>query len=158
MSSISRPSFDEVRRKIETALQILYKNDHFLITNCTHERAITHKLAEHIQRLFPEWHVDCEYNRLGEELPKAIPSQDESYPDVIIHHRNTRDNILIIEAKSIHSNDRNDRHDKIKIKAYIEDSDYRYQFGLWICFYDDPAETKLDWFENQAGICCGVSS
>jgi hypothetical protein len=158
MNVVSRPDFDEVRYKIETALQLLYRNDHFLITNSTNERSITHKLAEYIQQLFPEWHVDCEYNRLGRERPKAIPSQDTSYPDIIIHFRNTQDNLLIIEAKSIHSQDHSDISDKDKIKAYIENLNSGYQFGLWICFHDDLAKNKLDWFKNQAGICCGVSS
>ena len=158
MSAVTRPDFGEVRRKIELALQILYRNDHILITNSTNERSITHKLAEYIQKLFPECHVDCEYNRLGQERPKAILSQDTSYPDIIIHHRITTDNLLIIEVKLIHSQDHSDITDKDKIKAYIENSSYRYQFGLWICFHDNLCETQLDWFENQDGFCRGVSS
>ena len=158
MSSIPRPSFDEVRCKIETALQLLYKHDHFLITNNTSERAITHKLAEYIQGLFPEWHVDCEYNRRGEDRPKDIQGKRTSYPDIIIHRRNKKDNLLIIEAKSVHSRNRSDIVDKGKIAAYISDTRYEYSFGLWIYFHDDLAETQLDWFENQAGVCRGVSS
>ena len=158
MSVVSKPNFDEVRHKIEKALQLLYRNDLFLITNCTNEKSITHKLAEYIHRLFPEWHVDCEYNRRGEENPKDIPGKKTTYPDIIIHRRNTKDNLLIIEAKTIHSQDHSDKEDKEKITQYINDTRYRYQFGLWICFYDDLTETQLDWFENQAGICYGVSA
>jgi hypothetical protein len=158
MSRLSKPGITRVRRNVEKALYLLYRNDHFLIINGTQERSITHKLAEYIQQQFPGWHVDCEYNRRGQRLPKAILSQDTSYPDIIVHHRNTRENLLVIEAKSIHSQDHSDAHDKKKVKAYIEDSDYQYQFGLWVCFYDDPAESQLDWFENLDGDCCEVSS
>lgn len=29
------------------------------------ERSMTHKFAEHLQKYFPGWNVDCEYNRNG---------------------------------------------------------------------------------------------
>jgi hypothetical protein len=142
------PSFDDVRHKIEKAVQCLYKNDHFLITNTTNERSITHKLAEYIQLLFPEWHVDCEYNRRGENNQKDIEGQTTSYPDIIVHLRNTKRNLLIIEAKSIHAPNHSDRGDKSKIKKYIEDKRYGYSFGLWICFHDELEETTMNWFKN----------
>jgi len=163
MSNIWKPSFDEVRHKIEKALRLLYKNDLFLITNTTNKRSITHKLAEYIQILFPEWHVDCEYNRLGQDLSKSIVEQGTSYPDIIIHHRNTKHNLLVIEAK-VHSKDKRNKCDKAgekldkeKIKAYIEESNYKYLFGLWLCLHKDCTKTKLDWFENKDGVCCGIS-
>ena len=87
MSDIFQPEFDIVRYKVELSLHHLYKNDHFLIMNSTNERSITHKLAEYLQRLFPEWHVDCEYNRRGENHSKDLPAQETSYPDIIIHKK-----------------------------------------------------------------------
>ena len=153
MSRLTKPSLKSVQRKIGKALHLLYEKDHFLITNGTEERSITHKLAEYIQQLFDKWNVDCEYNRRGENHPKAINSKRTSYPDIIIHRRNTKHNLLVIEAKSIHSRKHSDRKDKEKIKAYIEDPDYQYRYGLWICFFDDFYQNKLDWFENNNGGC-----
>jgi len=49
--------------EIRQAVNYLIKNDAYLVDNEVNERAITHKLAEYIQYLLPEWHVDCEYNR-----------------------------------------------------------------------------------------------
>jgi disulfide oxidoreductase YuzD len=46
---INLPSLSEVQNKLSNALQLLYKNDLFLIKNSVHERSITHKLAEYIQ-------------------------------------------------------------------------------------------------------------
>ena len=152
MSTVSKPDFQTVRHNIEKALSLLYRDDLFLITNCSEERAITHKLAEYIQLLFPEWHVDCEYNRLAEDA-KDINGQRTSYPDIIVHRRNTHDNLLVIEAKSIHSRNHSDIKDKQKIAAYINDARYGYYYGLWICFYDDLTQTQLDWFENHNGVC-----
>lgn len=151
------PTIHSVGEHISRALHQLYSNDHFLITNSTNERAITHKLAEYIQPLFPDWHVDCEYNRLGLNTPKRLPDQSTSYPDIIIHKRNTNANLLVVETKSIHSSDHSDTHDKEKIKVYIEDPEYQYRFGLWICFYDELSSVVMDWFENQNGSCCELA-
>lgn len=153
MGNISIPSFDEVQRTIEKALRLLYKNDLFLITNTTNERSITHKFAEYIQFLFPEWNVDCEYNRKGEGESKEIDGQKTSYPDIIVHLRNTKHNLLIIEAKTNHAQNYSNISDEEKIKKYIEDKKYGYRFGLWICFYDELEETKMDWFKNKNGKC-----
>lgn len=155
MNKVVQPDFTTVKTKIEEALRTLYKNDIFLITNSTNERAITHKLAEYIQQLFPAWNVDCEYNRKGEIKPKAILTKRTSYPDIIVHRRNTKDNLLIIEAKTIHARNHSDIKDKIKIKAYINEYDYKY--GLWTCFYDDITNTKLYWFKNEYGDCLEVA-
>lgn len=153
MNTVSNPTFTKIRSSIGTALQLVYRNDHFIIENSAHERAITHKLAEYVQPLFPEWHVDCEYNRRGADHHKDMSGRNTTYPDIIIHRRNTKDNLLVIEAKSVHSHDHSDVDDKDKIKKYIEDSKYSYRYGLWICFYNELAETKLDWFRNNSGVC-----
>lgn len=153
MNNILMPEFDEVRRKIEKALRLLYKNDLFLITNTTNERSITHKFAEYIQFLFPEWNVDCEYNRKGEGESKKIDGQKTSYPDIIVHLRNTKHNLLIIEAKKSSACHNDVKEDKAKIKKYIENQEYGYKFGLWVCFYEEIEKTKMDWFKNQDGKC-----
>jgi hypothetical protein len=119
------PDFRMVETNINAAMHLLYRGDH--------------------------WHVDCEYNRRGLNRPKAILNQNTSYPDIIIHKRNTKANLLVVETKSIHSTDHSDIHDKEKIKAYIEDPDYQYRFGLWICFFDELSNVVMNWFENRDG-------
>lgn len=52
MKLINIPSLLEVQKKLSTALRSLYKNDLLLIKNSTHERSITHKLAEYIQIVY----------------------------------------------------------------------------------------------------------
>jgi len=49
--------------KINVGLNLLIENDNYLLINDVSERAITHKLAEYYQNLFPKWNVDCEYNK-----------------------------------------------------------------------------------------------
>jgi hypothetical protein len=153
VSNILMPSIEELNYKIKVALMWLCKNDHFLIENFANERSTTHKFAEYIQFPFPEWNVDCKYNRRVKGVPKDLLNQDTSYPEVIIHLRNTKCNLLVSEAKSIYSTDHSDEEDKDKIKAYVESPEYHYQVGLWIYFYRKIEEAKLHWFINQNEQC-----
>jgi hypothetical protein len=160
MSNILMPSFDEVRHKIEKALRLLYKNDLFLITNTTNERSITHKLAEYIQILFPEWHVDCEYNRKGEDI-KRLYSIDECseqrktnriIPDIIIHHRCMHNNLLVIETKVKNKSDNDDICDRKKLQLLTQkDGEYGYEWGLYIQFHhneENKIKKTLTWYAN----------
>jgi hypothetical protein len=57
--------------KILTSVNMLLSKDGYLLFNDLHERSITHKLGEYIQREFPNWNVDCEYNKYGTD-PKLL--------------------------------------------------------------------------------------
>lgn len=128
----------EVIRKLHSAYCRLLRNDFALLELNANERSITHKLAEYLQSEFQEWHVDCEYNRKG-KLPKRLigikenVSTDDTcgktvFPDIIVHHRGTNDNLLVIEAKK-----RGTAHgsaDEEKLKAYIAEHGYRFAFAV----------------------------
>jgi len=45
------------------ALFRFYKYDQYLVENKASERSMTHRLAVYLEQLFPEFNVDCEYNR-----------------------------------------------------------------------------------------------
>jgi len=118
--------------------------DYQLLRNDSNERSITHKLAEHLSRQFPTWHVDCEYNRDGTDPKrvhmrvKQVASNDDTgetaYPDIIVHERGTSNNLLVIEAKkdSNSSDPEAIRNDKRKLCAYKRELGYR--FGLFLKF------------------------
>jgi hypothetical protein len=53
---------DEIKNRLKIALDKLYVKDCYLLKHSAHERSITHKLAEYLQELFPDYDVDCEYN------------------------------------------------------------------------------------------------
>lgn len=38
------------------------KNDAFLLTKDVSEWAVAHRLAVYLERFFPEYDIDCEYN------------------------------------------------------------------------------------------------
>ena len=53
---------DIVKSRLNEALSKLYEEDSALLENSAHERSVTHKLGEYLQKLFPNFDVDCEYN------------------------------------------------------------------------------------------------
>jgi len=140
---MKKAKFLQVKKRVTNALNLLYKNDHFLLENNLNERSITHKLAEYLQKEFPDWHVDCEYNRYADirkmlNLPKDTINWDDLeaktiYPDIIIHHRNTNDNLVVIEVKK--SNSQIDRtFDENKLIAFTRNP-YYYQLGILVNIY-----------------------
>jgi len=134
------PSLEDVRHRILNAIVNLYRYDKELLEVNANERSITHKLAEHLQREFPQWNVDCEYNRLGRDVKKlnlnfgSIQPDDLEaktvFPDIIVHHRGTQENLLAIEVKKAHAE--TNTNDREKLLAFAQDERYRYQFGLFL--------------------------
>jgi len=70
-------------------------------------------------------------------LPKNSVNQQDTeaktvFPDIIIHKRGSKeDNLLVIEVKK--STNDNNNFDKVKIKAFIDNKDYKYKYGLFLC-------------------------
>lgn len=126
---------DKIRESIERAFLKVIKNDYQLLENNVNERSLTHKMAIYLGEEFPEYHIDCEYNRNGldakrlQEWKRPIESDDIEgktvYPDIIIHHRGTFNNFIVIEAKKSSNNDETDIK---KLKAYKKDLDYQHAF------------------------------
>lgn len=157
---------DEVKYKAQKAINKLFKNDIFLLTSNTNERSISHKLAEYLQQEFRDWNVDCEYNRdqhsdikkisnWKTECLKEEPKSDDSdaktvYPDIIIHHRNTRNNLLVIEIKKSSNTDEG-KCDIEKLKMFIKD--LNYQYGLFINFNvgQNIGLKSLKWLPDRFG-------
>ena len=139
----------EIKQKVCIAIDILFKNDAFLLENNANERSVSHKLAEYLQMQFPDWNVDCEYNR-SEDMIKKLKGIDECrgnesdivYPDIIIHKRNTHENLLIVEIKT---GSKNHECDIAKLKLFTG-SEYQYDFGLFIKF--KIYSTQLEWYRN----------
>ena len=146
----------EIKRNIRIALGLLYKNDTFLLEESVHERSIAHKLAEYLQQQFPDWHVDCEYNKHGisvKKLPRECRNEhkDNVYPDINIHHRNTDDNLVIFEIKPNKSSTVNEC-DEIKLVEFTKHGgDYRYSLGVFIGF-DGLNEPQIVFYQDGKKI------
>ncbi|NYB52069.1 MAG: hypothetical protein HVN35_05890 [Methanobacteriaceae archaeon] len=143
------------------------KEDSALLRIKSSERSIAHKLAEHLQREFVEWNVDCEYNRDSHDLSKLDSKRLNSwvtdceenekkkngttvYPDIIIHHRLTRENLLVMEIKKTSNRD-DGSCDKKKLEAFIKEKELGYQYGLFINFKvgNSIGIEELKWYRTD---------
>jgi len=148
--------FKEIQKKVNVAIGVLLKNDEKLLKIDVHERSITHKLAEYLQIQFPDWNVDCEYNRKG-DATKIIQGHLEEctehekqyrvFPDIIVHQRGTNSNLLVIEVKKNTSSKKREC-DERKLKYFTKsDEEYHYSYGLFIEFFNS-LKYKGDWYED----------
>jgi len=125
-----------VKTVLAAAASFLGREQDLLVVDAN-ERSLTHKLAEHVQAAFPDWHVDCEYNRLGNKvkrLPHPEPSMTDDtegrtiFPDIIVHRRRRSENLLAIEVKKTKNGPARDI-DKLR-GLTAPDSEYAYKLGL----------------------------
>lgn len=145
-------SFDQnqIHNRLNIALERLVHHDGDLIINNANERSICARLAFYLQQEFPDFHVDCEYNRhhndpqhikrlrdhdLLELVRKKRKTDDidsvSVFPDIIVHRRGTNDNLLVIEAKKTTS-DVDEAFDLAKLKTYK--SELKFRFAKFLCF------------------------
>jgi hypothetical protein len=129
----------KIEKKLNQALDCLLEADSYLLKNDVNERSISHRLAMYLQLFFPDWDVDCEYNRDGNDIKTLkIPSESNNwndtdaktvYPDIIIHHRGKADNLLAIEIKKTTSTI-NDEFDHVKLQAFKQELHYQHAVAL----------------------------
>lgn len=126
--------------KVVTALQQFYADETWLLEHDLGERALTHRLAVHLEKQFSGWQVDCDYDRLGERtlrLPHGtIVSTDDHlaksiYPDIVVHQREIPNNLLAIEVRKA-ANHQPPEHDRHKLRAM---TDPHLWFAYWIGVY-----------------------
>jgi len=131
-----------IAKQLRRAISQVYDLDRTLIDIKVHERTIAARLAMYLVDLFPEWDVDCEYNR-DRRKPKMILDRC-AYPDVIIHRRNTGTNLLAVEMKGYWSED--DREHDYRKLAFLTGPDFEYELGVHIEL--GPDAFGLRWFAD----------
>jgi hypothetical protein len=123
--------------KVVAALREFYAHEAVLFEKDLGERALTHRLAVHLEKQFPGWQVDCDYDRLGERtlrLPHGtIISTDDHfgksvYPDIVVHQRDIPNNLLAIEVRKT-VNHQPLEHDQHKLRGL---TDPHLWFAYWI--------------------------
>lgn len=131
----------EVERRVTEALGAFQREDNYLLAHDLNERCIAGRIASHLQRAFPEWLVDMEYNRDGAD-PKRLGLAEECanstddngralvVPDIIVHQRGAEGpNLLGIEVKKA-GDRRGVQCDRARIQAL--QSLLRYRYGALI--------------------------
>jgi len=138
---------NEIIEALYKRIDDLYKYDKLLLNSSynIHERTVCHRLAIYLEKNIDyKYNVDVEYNRMrtaygvddiGEVVGKVINYEDTDegasyvYPDIIIHKRDEKINILVIEVKMSWKN-RKKSIDYNKINQYI--NKLNYKFGVYI--------------------------
>ena len=104
-----------------------------------HEQALSHRLAYHLENsdFFGGYHVDCEYNRHGDDVKED--SKGRFRPDIIVHVRGNDDsNLIMIEAKKFND-------PKPEIDSAIEDLERRRrEYGYDNAFLIIFPENNID--------------
>jgi len=124
---------DDFIDRVRVALVRLVTEDIHLLHVDVHERTIVGSLMAQLRPLFPEWHVDVEYDRDGFGRKQIrMPYHPEfnrrnrkvmfPFPDIIIHRRGTPLNLVAMEIKSSsNKNWKQYRRDRFKLECYKRD-------------------------------------
>ena len=149
----------EILRLLKKSLNELYENDALLLKKDydIHERTVCHRLAVYIERnLKSDFHVDVEYNRMrtsygshdiGDVIGKSLNWENSGegssfvYPDIIIHKRDTDQNLMDIEVKMAWKNQKKNL-DYEKINMYI--NQLKYRFGVYIELSENQKDSKIE--------------
>ena len=134
----------------------LIRCDSEILINDINERSISHKLATYLEPYFLGWNIDCEYNR-NHDAPKRleikrrnIQSDDTQattvYPDIIIHHRGTDDNLVVIEMKKTTSNE-DDTYDIGKLHAFKSQLGYKFAIFIKVKTQGQAEIEEIRWIE-----------
>jgi hypothetical protein len=142
--------------KVVAALSEFYAHETFLLDKDAGERALTHRLAVHLEGQFTGWQVDCDYDRLGERtlrLPHGtIISTDDHlgksiYPDIVVHQREIPNNLLTVEVRKS-ANHQPLAHDQHKLRAL---TDPHLWFAYWIGVFVTLGRTQVTMSEIYTG-------
>lgn len=152
----------QIRDLIIQALDaLLQTTDNWLLKNDLSEQSISHRIAFHLDPLFSNFNVDCEYNgdidkensrkaisilkgdlqqfgllrdKEASDLEKEFTNR-AVFPDIIIHTRGTNDNNLCILEVKKSTSTVNFNYDLIKLRSYtsnLYDNNLIYQLGVFI--------------------------
>ncbi|MDR5907345.1 hypothetical protein [Franzmannia qiaohouensis] len=93
---------------LEQALKRLQERDAALLEAQANERSITARLGCHLQAVFPDWDVDCEFNcwrgplqsrgHIVVSTTSATTEAPTIFPDLLIHRRGSGETLAVIEV------------------------------------------------------------
>ncbi|MFY0989096.1 hypothetical protein [Halomonas sp. C05BenzN] len=122
METFPTASDTEVVDRLNQALERLQERDAALLYDEASERSIACRLACHLQPLFPDWDVDCEFNcwtgpgqRKGHLVVATTSDATEArtiFPDLLIHRRPHGERLAVIELQK--STQHHSRHRELK--------------------------------------------
>ncbi|WP_338981608.1 hypothetical protein [Fusobacterium nucleatum] len=126
----------------EKAKNEFLEKEKTIIKNDTNERTLTQRLAFYLELQlrknikYENYSVDCEYNRKEEDIKRLKfgknTDKKEIYPDIIVHQRKIKNNLIAIEMKKTTSRNTNKIKDIEKLKALTDEKNcYSYILGIY---------------------------
>ena len=124
----------------EKAKNEFLEKEKSIIKNDTNERTLTQRLAFYLELRknikYENYSVDCEYNRKEEDIKRLKfgknTDKKEIYPDIIVHQRKIKNNLIAIEMKKTTSRNTDKIKDIEKLEALTDrKNDYHYTLGIY---------------------------
>lgn len=142
---LNRPDYDVIRRALKNAVEEMLTNDWDLVALGCHEQSLAHRIAVYLERHFPGYHTDCEYNR-RKHFIKDYPAEKgrarkKMRPDIIVHRRNSVRNVLAVEMKANSNN--SSSNDPQKLKALYSDAEYLYKGTAFVRIHNSLRDIRL---------------
>lgn len=107
----------ELRSRLDVCLGQLSRLDIHLLRTDETEAAIAHRLAVYLGQHFDGWDVDCGY-----------AAGRRAYPDIIVHHRGTNENLLAVDIeKSSHPSSAGIA--RARLEAYKTDPELEFRYA-----------------------------
>lgn len=132
------PKYDAIRAALKEAVLETLDKDYDLVALGGHEQAIAHRIAFYLEKWFPGFHTDCEYNRQKHKTknrhPETPRSKKKMRPDIIVHRRNTSRNVLAVEMKAEANSATKD--DLEKLKCLKAETTYLYKGTAFVCVHN----------------------
>ena len=133
---------------VQSAIKELYTKDIDLIKKDLCERCLVNRLAIYLDKLFPEFYVDCEFNKsfykdiIG---PKILSNINGNYVDIIVHKRsnNLGENLLCFEVKK-KKNTRDRDKDRENLRILTDESRFSYAWGFYIILGNSYETTQIE--------------
>lgn len=148
LNDITKCEDESISIGLAASLKCFFDTEFSLLKIDASERAIAAKIGGYLQQYFPKFDVDVEHNRMGPH-PKRIKvvsdRMDLVYPDIIVHERSTRNNILAIEIKKSSNRESKDE-DIAKLKAYKRELGYGYALFIRLGVEEQSGKiTEYEW-------------
>ena len=133
---------------LKQSVDLLYKNDSYLIEHSVHEQDISHRIAYYFENLLNNYswykkssfNVDVEYNKNFDDSKRVYSNccncdSARCYIHQSSYHNDN--NILVIEIKKCNNECKDDF---AKLSAFTcNASDYKYKIGIYINIDNQPS-------------------
>ncbi len=155
---LNRPDYGVIRQALKNAVEEMLTKDWDLVALGCHEQSLAHRIAVYLEPGFPKYHTDCEYNR-RKHFIKDYPAEKgrtkkKMRPDIIVHRRNSVENVLAVEMKANSNN--SSSNDPQKLKALHSDAAYLYKGTAFVRIYNSLRDIRhgclradIHWYDVQ---------